>query len=143
MNLPFGYLAQSCMLVPSRTRHPDNSQYRRRSNIAIIKTGSIYIVVGTSSPTPNLEGTGIDPREMDIVMVKQGYLVNQWYNMKADWVMALTRGGVDQDFQKHSVQEYHPPYVPIRSGHAGPRTQCHICTFCQTFIRQIKQPTTT
>ena len=44
-------------------------------DIAIVKTGSVYVVVGTSSPTPNLEGSGIDPKEMDIVMVKQGYLV--------------------------------------------------------------------
>ncbi len=25
-------------------------------------------------------------------MVKQGYLVSQWYDMQADWVMAQTRG---------------------------------------------------
>lgn len=91
----------------------DNAPYRRRNNIAIIKTGSIYVVVGTSSPTPNLEGTGIDPREMDIVMVKQGYLVNQWYNMKADWVMALTRGGVDQDFQKLPYKNIIRPMFPL------------------------------
>lgn len=88
------------------------SPYRWQSNIAIIKTGSIYVVVGTSSPTPNLEGSGIDPHEMDIVMVKQGYLVNRWYNMQADWVMALTRGGVDQDFKalpyKHIVRPMFP-----------------------------------
>ncbi len=57
------------------------------------------MVVGTSSPTPNLEGTGIDPEKMDIIMVKQGYLVSRWYDMQADWVMALTRGSVDQDFK--------------------------------------------
>ena len=89
------------------------SPYRRRSDIAIIKTGSIYVVVGTSSPTPNLEGTGIDPREMDIVMVKQGYLVNQWYNMKADWVMALTRGGVDQDFKSIPYKNIVRPMFPL------------------------------
>lgn len=95
------------------TQTNDNAPYRRRNNIAIIKTGSIYVVVGTSSPTPNLEGTGIDPREMDIVMVKQGYLVNQWYNMKADWVMALTRGGVDQDFQKLPYKNIIRPMFPL------------------------------
>ena len=95
------------------TQAADNVPYRRRNNIAIIKTGSIYVVVGTSSPTPNLEGTGIDPREMDIVMVKQGYLVNQWYNMKADWVMALTRGGVDQDFQKLPYKNIIRPMFPL------------------------------
>lgn len=88
-------------------------QYKRYSDIAIIKTGSMYVVVGTSSPTPNLDGTGIDPREMDIVMVKQGYLVNQWYNMKADWVMALTRGGVDQDFKSVPYKNIVRPMFPL------------------------------
>lgn len=97
---------------------PDSNQEqtpynRRRGNIAIIKTGSVYVVVGTSSPTPPLEGTGIDPREMDIVMPKQGYLVNQWYNMKADWVMALTRGGVDQDFKSLPYKNIIRPMFPI------------------------------
>lgn len=90
-----------------------DSQPRRNSNIAIIKTGSIYVVVGTSSPTPPLEGTGIDPSKMDIVMVKQGYLVNQWYNMKADWVMALTRGGVDQDFKSIPYKNIIRPMFPL------------------------------
>lgn len=108
------WLSGTVMYVsPVQDQTSDNSQHRRRSNIAIIKTGSIYIVVGTSSPTPNLEGTGIDPREMDIVMVKQGYLVNQWYNMKADWVMALTRGGVDQDFQNIPYKNIIRPMFPL------------------------------
>lgn len=98
--------------VPDQTQTSE-PPYRRRSNIAIIKTGSVYVVVGTSSPTPNLEGSGIDPREMDIVMVKQGYLVNQWYNMKADWVMALTRGGVDQDFKSIPYKNIVRPMFPI------------------------------
>lgn len=89
------------------------SPYRWPSNIAIIQTGSIYVVVGTSSPTPNLEGSGIDPREMDIVMVKQGYLVNRWYNIQADWVMALTRGGVDQDFQALPYKNIVRPMFPL------------------------------
>ena len=85
----------------------------RQRDIAIIKTGSIYIVVGTSSPTPNLTDTGIDPSKMDIVMVKQGYLVNYWYDMKADWVMALTRGGVDQDFKTLPYKNIIRPMFPI------------------------------
>ncbi len=81
--------------------------------IAIIKTGSVYVVVGTSSPTPPLDGTGIDPRKMDIVMVKQGYLVPQWYNIKADWVMAQTRGGVDQDFGSLPYKNIIRPIFPL------------------------------
>ena len=81
--------------------------------IAIIKTGSVYVVVGTSSPTPQLEGTGIDPKEMDIVMVKQGYLVSRWYDIQADWVMALTRGSVDQDFKSLPYKRLIRPMFPL------------------------------
>ncbi|MDR2233835.1 MAG: M81 family metallopeptidase [Tannerella sp.] len=86
---------------------------RRSANIAIIKTGSIYVVVGTSSPTPPLANTGIDPTKMDIVMVKQGYLVPQWYSIKADWVMALTRGSVDQDFKSLPYKRIIRPMFPL------------------------------
>jgi len=86
---------------------------RRNRSIAIVKTGSVYVVVGTSSPTPPLEGTGIDPREMDIVMVKQGYLVPQWYNIKADWVMAKTLGGVNQDFKGLPYKGIIRPMFPL------------------------------
>ena len=89
------------------------TQQRINNGIAIIKTGSIYVVVGTSSPTPPLANTGIDPKTMDIVMVKQGYLVNYWYNMKGDWVMAYTRGGVDQDFKKLPYKNIIRPMFPI------------------------------
>jgi microcystin degradation protein MlrC len=92
----------------------------RNRGIAIIKTGSIYVVVGTSSPTPNLTDTGIDPKQMDIVMVKQGYLVPQWYNIKADWVMAQTRGGVDQDFKSLPYKGVIRPMFPLDPDMADP-----------------------
>lgn len=95
----------------SPEQNDDKSFYKR--NIAIVKTGSIYMVVGTSSPTPDLEGSGIDPKQMDIIMVKQGYLVNRWYSIKADWVMALTRGGVDQDFSKLPYKNIVRPMYPL------------------------------
>ena len=98
----------------------DPQSYRRRPDIAIIKTGSIYVVVGTSSPTPPLDGTGIDPSKMDIVMVKQGYLVNQWYNMQKDWVMAQTRGGVDQDFKILPYKNIIRPMFPLDSDMPDP-----------------------
>lgn len=94
----------------SESKSPPN---RRLPDIAIIKTGSIYVVVGTSSPTPNLAGTGIDPEKMDIIMVKQGYLVSQWYDMQADWVMAQTRGSVDQDFKSLPYKRVVRPIFPL------------------------------
>lgn len=108
-------LSGTVVYVSPATDDADASQspYRRRPNIAIVKTGSVYVVVGTSSPTPPLDGTGIDPKKMDIVMIKQGYLVNQWYNIKADWVMALTRGGVDQDYHSVPYKNIVRPMFPM------------------------------
>jgi len=104
------YRSDPNQLIPSRMGN----------GIAIIKTGSIFVVVGTSSPTPPLQGTGIDPSKMDIVMVKQGYLVPQWYNIKADWVMAQTRGSVDQDFKSLPYKRIIRPMFPLDPDMADP-----------------------
>ncbi len=105
---------------PLPEQNTPSTQGPRRSDIAIIKTGSIYVVVGTASPTPNIQDSGVDSSKMDIVMVKQGYLVNQWYNMQADWVMALTRGGVDQDFKSLPYKRLIRPMFPLDPDMADP-----------------------
>ncbi|MEG1088566.1 MAG: M81 family metallopeptidase [Bacteroidales bacterium] len=109
--------------APKQIKADENKsvQSRWRSDIAIIKKGSIYVVVGTSSPTPNLKDTGIDPSKMDIVMVKQGYLVNQWHSMQADWVMAQTRGGVDQDFKTLPYTGIIRPIFPLDPNMPDPK----------------------
>lgn len=112
-------LLSGTVVYVSAAAAPSQPQ-KRRGNIAIIKTGSIYVVVGTSSPTPNLNDTGIDPSKMDIVMVKQGYLVSQWYDMQADWVMAQTRGGVDQDFKTLPYKRIVRPMFPLDPDMADP-----------------------
>ncbi|MDR0795194.1 MAG: M81 family metallopeptidase [Tannerella sp.] len=107
-------LSGTVVYVSPKTGAQEQTTSGRRSvDVAIIKTGSIYVVVGTSSPTPPLADTGINPAEMDIVMVKQGYLVPQWYNMQADWVMALTRGSVDQDFKSLPYKRILRPMFPL------------------------------
>ena len=40
---------------------------------------------------------GLRPRAADLVVVKIGYLEPELYDMAADWLLALTPGGVDQD----------------------------------------------
>jgi microcystin degradation protein MlrC len=56
---------------------------------------------------------GIDPRQSDIVMVKMGYLVPEWFNMQRGWMMALTRGGVDQDLKALPYRRIIRPMFPI------------------------------
>ena len=96
------------------TPEPDQTTGGRANPVAVIKIGNVYVVIANNgTPSPNLTGSGIDPREMDIVMVKQGYLVPHWFNMQADWVMAKTRGGVDQDFASLPYKRVIRPIFPL------------------------------
>jgi len=86
-------------------------------NYAVVKAGSIHVIV-TMRPQSfqqeqQMTNIGLNPREADIVMVKQGYLVDAWYNMQADWVMAHTRGGVDQDLVNLPYKRVIRPIFPL------------------------------
>ena len=85
-------------------------------NYAVVKAGSINVIVTSRVQLLSLQGMlnlGLDPRTADIVMIKQGYLVPEWYNMKADWVMAHTRGGVDQDLVNLPYKRVVRPIYPL------------------------------
>lgn len=55
---------------------------------------------------------GLRPREADVVIVKIGYLEPELYNMAADWMMALTPGGVDQDLIRLGHHRLRRPIIP-------------------------------
>lgn len=55
----------------------------------------------------------LNPRETDIVVVKIGYLVPELYNMRGDWIMALTPGGVDQDLERLGYKRINRPMFPL------------------------------
>jgi microcystin degradation protein MlrC len=84
---------------------------------AVIKTGSVYVIVTKERAAYHHESQmlaiGLNPRETDIVIVKQGYLVPDWYNMQADWMMAHTRGGVDQDLINLPYKRIVRPMFPL------------------------------
>jgi len=56
---------------------------------------------------------GLNPHKTDIVVVKIGYLVPELYNMRADWLMALTPGGVDQDLERLGYKRIKRPMFPL------------------------------
>jgi microcystin degradation protein MlrC len=56
---------------------------------------------------------GLNPRETDIVVVKIGYLVPELYEMRADWIMAQTPGGVDQDLERLGYKRINRPMFPL------------------------------
>ncbi len=47
------------------------------------------------------------------VVVKIGYLVPELYDMRADWIMALTPGGVDQDLERLDYKRIKRPMFPL------------------------------
>ena len=63
---------------------------------------------------------GLDPKNTDIVVVKIGYLVPELYDMRGDWTMALTPGGVDQDLNRLGYKRIKRPMFPLDSTMAQP-----------------------
>jgi len=83
----------------------------------VVKIGSVNVIV-TKKRKPYHEEAdftrlGLNPRKSDIVVVKLGYLVPELYDMRADWIMALTPGGVDQDLERLPFKRIHRPMFPF------------------------------
>ena len=47
------------------------------------------------------------------MVVKIGYLEPELYNMRADWLLALTPGGVDQDLERLGYKRIKHPMFPL------------------------------
>tara|TARA_R110002020_G_scaffold63170_1_gene168622 strand:+ start:18773 stop:20326 length:1554 start_codon:yes stop_codon:yes gene_type:complete len=85
----------------------------------VVKVGSISVIV-TKKRKPyhhedDFARLGLNPRETDIVVVKIGYLVPELYDMRGDWIMALTPGGVDQDLERLGHKHIQRPMFPLDS----------------------------
>jgi microcystin degradation protein MlrC len=83
----------------------------------VVQVGSVHVIV-TKKRKPyhrELDFTrlGLEPRKSDIVVVKLGYLVPELYDMRADWIMALTPGGVDQDLERLEFKRINRPMFPF------------------------------
>ena len=84
---------------------------------AVIRVGSIRIIV-TKKRKPyhrekDFTQLGLAPGKSDILVVKIGYLVPELYDMRGDWVMALTPGGVDQDLFRLGHKRIKRPMFPL------------------------------
>jgi len=83
----------------------------------VVKVGSINVIV-TKKRKPyhnesDFTNLGLNPKDTNIVVVKIGYLVPDLYNMRGDWVMALTPGGVDQDLERLGHKRIKRPMFPL------------------------------
>jgi len=90
---------------------------RNAETEVVVKIGSANIIV-TKKRKPyhrerDFTNLGLNPRETDIVVVKIGYLVPELYDMRADWIMALTPGGVDQELDRLEYERINRPMFPF------------------------------
>ena len=83
----------------------------------VVKVGSIRIIVTKKRKPYHYEkdftNLGLKPRKSDILVVKIGYLVPELYEMRGDWIMALTPGGVDQDLERLEYKRIKRPMFPL------------------------------
>lgn len=90
--------------------------------VAVVQVGGLHSIL-TSRRKPyhhiaDFTLLGLDPSATDLVIVKIGYLEPELYNLAADWLLALTPGGVDQDLLRlghHGVLRPLFPFDPDMS----------------------------
>jgi len=90
---------------------------RNAETEVVVKVGSVHVIVTKKRKPYHYEADftklGLNPRETDIVVVKIGYLVPELYNMRSDWIMAQTPGGVDQDLERLGYKRINRPMFPL------------------------------
>jgi microcystin degradation protein MlrC len=83
----------------------------------VVKVGSVHVIVTKKRKpyhhTSDFTDLGLNPQKTDIIVVKIGYLVPELYDMRGDWIMALTPGGVDQDLQRLGYKRIKRPMFPL------------------------------
>ncbi|SHI45264.1 Microcystin degradation protein MlrC, contains DUF1485 domain [Tessaracoccus bendigoensis DSM 12906] len=83
----------------------------------VIGSGSVRaIITERRKPFHHLDDfrmLGLDPAAADVVIVKIGYLEPELYELAADWTLALTPGGVDQDLIRLGHHRLAPGVYPF------------------------------
>ncbi|MBX3241261.1 MAG: M81 family metallopeptidase [Chitinophagaceae bacterium] len=83
----------------------------------VVQVGSVHVIVTQKRKPYHKEADftrlGLQPRQADIVIVKIGYLEPELYNMRTDWLLALTPGGVDQELARLPYKRIQRPMFPV------------------------------
>ena len=82
----------------------------------VLQVGSVFAIL-TALRKPyhhehDFTDLDLNPREADVVVVKIGYLEPELFDMAADWMLALTPGGVDQDLERLGHHRIVRPMYP-------------------------------
>ncbi|MEP7110312.1 MAG: M81 family metallopeptidase [Ferruginibacter sp.] len=90
----------------------------------VVKVGTVQVIVTRKRKPYHKEidftRLGLRPREADIVVVKIGYLEPELYAMRADWILALTPGGVDQNLERLTYKRILRPMFPFNKNMRQP-----------------------
>jgi microcystin degradation protein MlrC len=101
----------------SGTIHAIKQGDKHAKTEVVVKTGSIFVVVTEHRKAyhrvKDFTELQLSPKETDIIVVKIGYLVPELYDLQADWIMALTPGGVDQDLNRLEYKRVKRPIYPL------------------------------
>lgn len=92
--------------------------------VAVIACGPVQAII-TERRKPyhlvsDFTDLDLDPHAAAVVIVKIGYLEPQLYDLAADWMMALTPGGVDQDLLRLGHQQIARPMFPFDAAMPDP-----------------------
>jgi len=92
--------------------------------VAVVLVGGLSVIL-TSRRKPyhhiaDFTLLGLDPAHTDLVVVKIGYLEPELYDLAADWLLALTPGGVDQDLLRLGHRGVRRPLFPFDPDMADP-----------------------
>ena len=83
----------------------------------VLQVGSVFAILTELRKPYHYEHDFTDlnlkPREAAIVIVKIGYLEPELHDMAADWRLALTPGGVDQDLKRLGHRRIRRPIYPF------------------------------
>lgn len=83
----------------------------------VVRTPAVDVILTRRRRPYHLEADftrlGLDPRRADIVVVKIGYLEPELFDLAADWMLALTPGGVDQDLARLGHTRIRRPMFPL------------------------------
>lgn len=83
----------------------------------VLQVGSVFVIITKLRKLHHHESDftelNLEPRSADIVIVKIGYLEPELYEMTADWRLALTPGGVDQDLTRLGHRRVPRPMWPF------------------------------
>jgi microcystin degradation protein MlrC len=86
------------------------------TQVVLVVGGLHAIVTERRKPFHHLSDfrmLGLEPTTADIVVVKIGYLEPELYELAADWTLALTPGGVDQDLLRLGHHRLRPGVYPF------------------------------